>query len=213
MSNDLGHTLCANRPMPRKLLKKYLPNPAHLREHKHLKMFGARLTDGNLWHLNRHSVAAGACIGLFCALLPIPLQLFPAAVLAILFRANLPLSVALVWITNPLTAVPIWYGAYLLGTEILGKEASWRIKDSSFEAVSRAMWENFGHIYLPMFIGSLLIGIVLGGTAWAAVHYMWRANIRHHWRLRREKRRTKRDTVASPIAQKPADPTDQKPAE
>lgn len=184
----VGQTLCVNPPMPRKFLKKYLPNPAHLREHKHLKVFGSWLTDPNLWHLNRHSVANGAVIGLFCALLPIPLQMFPAALLAIVFRANLPISIALVWLTNPLTAVPVWYGTYLLGTVILGTEASWQVDDTSFTSAWNAMWGNLGDIYLPMLVGSLLTGIVLAGVAWIAVHRLWRAHIRHAWRVRQKKR-------------------------
>ena len=55
---------------------------------------------------------------------PIPM----AALLAILSRANLPISVLLVWISNPLTWVVIYTPPYLLGLAILwrwvdGKES------------------------------------------------------------------------------------------
>lgn len=180
---------CDNRPMPRKFLRKYLPDPAQLREHKHLKVFGERLADPNLWHLNRRSIANGMFIGLFCALLPMPFQMLPAGMLAIAFRANLPISIALVWLTNPLTAVPVWYGTYVLGSMLLGMDAQWTMKDDSFEAVWEAMLANFGQLYIPMLVGSLVMGLVLATIGWTSTHYIWRAHIRHLWRVRAEKRR------------------------
>ncbi|MFZ5755502.1 MAG: DUF2062 domain-containing protein [Pseudomonadota bacterium] len=179
--------------MPRKFFRKYLPDPAKLREHRHLRVFGARLADPNLWHLNRRCVANGALIGLICALLPVPFQMLPAAMLAILFRANIPLSIFLVWLTNPLTAVPVWYGTYLLGSLLLGMEPDWQVRDSSFEEMWNSMWANFGQIYIPMLVGSLLSGVVLGVAAWLAVHYLWQANVRHHWAQRKARRAAKRD--------------------
>ena len=40
-------------------------------------------------------------VGLFVAFMPIPGQTIAAAVLAVLLRCNLPLSVGLVFVTNP----------------------------------------------------------------------------------------------------------------
>ncbi len=170
--------------MPRKLLKKYLPDPAHLREHKHLRVFGERLADPNLWHLNRRSIAGGAFIGLFCALLPMPFQMLPAAMLAILFRANMPISIALVWLTNPVTMVPVAWAAYHTGAYLLGSDTTWTVNDNGWDW----MWAN----YPPLLLGSLLIGLALGLSGWFGVHYVWRLHIRHQWRIRQEKRRAKR---------------------
>lgn len=87
--------------MPRKFLKRVMPDHKTMQEHPHLQKFGKRLTDPKLWHLNRKSVAGGLALGLFIGFMPIFGQMFIAAALAILFRVNLPIAFMAVWISNP----------------------------------------------------------------------------------------------------------------
>ena len=42
-------------------------------------------------------------------MLPIPGQMFIAVALAIIFTANLPISFALIFVTNPLTMPAVFY--------------------------------------------------------------------------------------------------------
>ena len=99
--------------MAKKTIQRFLPDPNKIRHHKSLKIFGRLLQDANLWHLNRRSARGAFAVGLFFAFIPVPFQMVLAAAGAILFRVNLPISVALVWLTNPLTMPPIFYGAAL----------------------------------------------------------------------------------------------------
>ena len=101
--------------MPRKYFRKYLPSSASIRENRYLSFLGSALHHPNLWHLNRKSVAGGVAVGLFCGLVPGPLQMLSAAVFSVLFRVNLPVAVILTWYTNPFTIVPLYYVAYKLG--------------------------------------------------------------------------------------------------
>ncbi len=43
--------------MPKKLLKRFMPDPRAIREHKYLRIFGPLVHDPNLFHLNRRSAS------------------------------------------------------------------------------------------------------------------------------------------------------------
>ena len=107
--------------MPRKFFRKYLPDSDQVRANRHLAWLGAWLHHPNLWHLNRGSVAGAVAIGLFAGLVPGPLQMLTAALLAIPLRKNLPVALLTTLYTNPFTIVPLYllafgYGRLLLGT-------------------------------------------------------------------------------------------------
>ena len=104
--------------MARKLLKRLMPDPESIRKRPGLKFLGKLLHDPNLFHLNRHSVSVAAFVGVFTSFLPLPGQMLIAAGLALLARCNLPLSIVLVWISNPLTILPIFATTTKLGTII-----------------------------------------------------------------------------------------------
>lgn len=83
------------------------------------------LQDPALWSFNRDSVAKGVALGLFSGLIPVmPFQMLFGAVLAIMLRANLPVTIAFSWINNPITLVPIVYFASAIGRWILGDAQS-----------------------------------------------------------------------------------------
>ena len=82
--------------MPRRSIKRFMPDPDSIKKHKSLRFLGSLLHDPNLWHLNRHSVARAMAVGLFAAFIPMPFQMLLAASLAILVRSNMPISVGLV---------------------------------------------------------------------------------------------------------------------
>ncbi len=107
--------------MTRKIIRRYLPDASQMRTHPHLRLFHRWLHSANLWHLNRRSVPGAVAVGLFWAFIPSPTQMLPAAASAIALRVNLPLSLALSWIANPLTMPPMFYFNYRVGTWLLDR--------------------------------------------------------------------------------------------
>ncbi|GAB6034680.1 DUF2062 domain-containing protein [Galenea microaerophila] len=169
--------------MPRKLLKKYSPDPDKIRNMKGLGFLGKWLGNPALWHFHRHSVARAFVIGLFWMAIPMPSQMVAAALTAIIFRANLPISVALVWISNPLTMPPIFYFNYLVGTWILHTPAQ---QDLHFELSWHWMMTTLDHIWLPLYLGSAVVGIVLGVIFYFLVQCYWRWHVAHRWKQRHQ---------------------------
>ncbi len=170
--------------MPRKFLKRYSPSPKTIRDNKALGCLGDRIHQPNLWLLNRHSVARAFAIGLFCAWLPMPMQTVVAAALAIYFRAHLPLSVALVFITNPITIPPMFYFAYKFGSWLLGMQPEPVDMDISWEWFATTL----GQIWQPMLFGCLLLGLLSAISGYFTIHILWRKTIRRRWQERKEGR-------------------------
>ncbi len=167
--------------MPKKFVKRYIPSPEKVRSIESLHFLGDILHEPNLWHINRHSVARAFLIGVFLAFIPIPFQMLAAAFGAVMLNANLPLSVALVWISNPLTMPPIFYFNYIVGATLLDQPVI------SFEFQLSWHWlsDRIVEIGIPLYIGSVAVATVLSCGSYLLVQYLWRRKVRIHWRQRR----------------------------
>ena len=169
--------------MPRKFFRKYMPHPHTVREHKSLQMFGKLLHDPNLWHLNRRSVSLAFANGLFFMWVPLPLQMVYAAATVIIIRANLPISVALVWITNPVTMGPMLYFAYKLGAWILGVPAGHFHVELSMEWVKSELLP----IWKPFLMGLSIVSIGGSLLGYFSVRLLWRLHIISYLKQKRKK--------------------------
>lgn len=174
--------------MPKNFFKKYSPTPEKIKENKALGFLGDRLHRPNLWHLNRHSVAKAFAIGLFCTWLPFPFQTVVAAVLAIYFCANLPLSIVLVFVTNPITIPPMFYFAYRLGNTLLMREPGNFDVELSWEWFSTGLAE----VWEPLLFGSLILGVVSSVLGYVAIQLIWRHSIVCRWRERAQLRKLRK---------------------
>ncbi|MEE4245458.1 MAG: DUF2062 domain-containing protein [Kangiellaceae bacterium] len=173
--------------MARKIIKKYLPHPDTVKDNRFLGIFGKALHEPQLWHLTRYSVAHAFSLGLFCAFIPVPFQMLLAAGGAIIFRANLLLSIALVWITNPLT-MPFLFGfAYYVGTLFFPDTDG----EFNFELSWEWLAESLGAIWEPFLLGCLVCAIVSAVLGQIAIRVFWRIYVANQWKDRAIKRSVK----------------------
>lgn len=165
-------------------LRRLIPSRNKLRELSALRPVAHLLNRPELWHLNRRGVSGAAFVGLFSAFIPVPSQMLLAAIIAIYVRVNLPISVALVWITNPITIPPMIYGSYRVGAWVLGIDVAELQVELSLDWVLA----NFVAIGKPLFVGSVICGLVAGSIGFTASHFIWRNRVMLQWRKRRRLR-------------------------
>jgi uncharacterized protein (DUF2062 family) len=180
--------------MPRKLFRKYLPSSDQIRGNPWLAGRAHWLTHPNLWHLNRDSVAGAVAIGLFAGLVPGPLQMLAAALLAIPLKKNLPVALITTFYTNPFTIVPLYVLAFGYGKLLLGASQhpgkiepfvwDWSHWLDSFEALGRWMIQ----LGPPLAVGLLALGVTLAALGYAAVQLGWRLHVMHSWNKRKKMR-------------------------
>ncbi len=168
--------------MPRKLIKKYLPDESTLRNHKHLSWLGSHLNDPSLWHLTRRSVSRAFLVGIFCAFLPMPLQMLVAAVISLFARSNIPISAGLVWITNPLTMPPIFYFTYTIGSYLLQSPPL----DIELKFTYEALSHDLSVIWWPLLTGSVFCGVVFSIIGYFTINLFWIWHVRSTWKKRRK---------------------------
>jgi uncharacterized protein (DUF2062 family) len=171
--------------MAKKIIQRFMPNQESIKNHKSLQFLGDRLHEPNLWHLNRQSVAKAFAIGLFFAWVPLPTQMAMAAFAAIYFRANMAISVALVWVSNPLTMPPLYYGAYVLGLWVLQIPPS----TEEIEFTLDTVLSGLGGIWEPFLIGCFIIGVICSFLGYFGIKALWRYTVSRQWQNRPHKHR------------------------
>ncbi|AWB67448.1 DUF2062 domain-containing protein [Saccharobesus litoralis] len=169
--------------MPKKTIKKFMPDHDTIRNNKSLKIFGPLLNSPNLWCLNRRSIAGAFALGLFNAFIPVPFQMWLSALGAIIFRVNLPLSVALVWITNPFTMPPIFYFCYLVGEWVMGPSGHKFAFEMSWDWLAQSV-STIGPTFL---VGCLVCSVVASCVGYITINVLWRHSVRKHWQTRHQK--------------------------
>lgn len=133
--------------------------------HKHYIKHREKLTKANsqwlksyldqpvLWSTEAEPLARAMAVGVFVGMLPLPGHMLMAGFLAVFFRANLLLSILMVWVSNPITLAPITYFEYKLGTILLKSP----VYQFSFEPTREWFTHHFIHLWRPLFLGTLLL--------------------------------------------------------
>lgn len=157
--------------------------------------FGSWLQHPNLWHLNRRSVPGAVAIGLFCGLIPGPLQMIGALLLAIPLRKNIPVALLVTLYTNPLTIVPLYVLAYGYGQLLLGatqgamplEPVLWEWSDMSGSLREFGAW--MFALGKPLAVGLVALASTLAALGYFGMQLAWRVYVVSAWRARARRRR------------------------
>ena len=182
--------------MSRKLVRKFLPSHESIRDNRYVACLGPRVQHPSLWCLHRRNVAGGVAAGLFAGLIPgsNPVQFLAAALLAVGFRVNLPIAVAVTLYSNPFTVVPLYYAAFKLGQFAMFQ------RDGDLPSVALALegkgfreWiptalDWLATVGKPLLLGLPLLAILLSLIGYFLVDWGWRLHVMSEWRKRQMRR-------------------------
>ncbi|HHQ13548.1 MAG TPA: DUF2062 domain-containing protein, partial [Chromatiales bacterium] len=157
--------------MPRRFFRRISAGYFRNREYPwYMRPFEALLRHPVFFSVSRRSVAGAIWLGLFIALLPLPGQTILAILLAMLLRVNLPIAAIMVWITNPVTMVPVFYSEYRIGAMLLGLP----VQNIAIEPSWQWLREGFQLIWKPLLLGSFITATIVASVAYVVVSITWR---------------------------------------
>ena len=173
------------------------PSREELAKSRWMKPFGQRVLHSEFWRFTRRSVPRGVGVGLFVgifALIP-GVQIIGSALMAIPFRANIPVAAAMTFLTNPATTpfllvASIWVGNKLgFHADIASLQALYSGGASIGEWVRWAFSDAAPAVSSGLFIIALVSAVI----GWLLSGWIWR-----WWQGRKWRRRALRQASETP---------------
>ena len=109
-------------------------------------------------------MAKATAVGLFCAFIPLPMQTLLAATFSILFTANLPVAIALVWVSNPVTMPLFLTMCYAVGCWLLQRPVQFS---------GTTLTEHVLAIWQPFMLGTIVVATVVALLGYVLVLLGW----------------------------------------
>ena len=136
------------------------------------------------FNINRKMVTKGVLVGLFWGFIPMPMQMAGVMITTPLMRFNVPIGLATVWLSNPITYPPLWYLEYWTGNLILGYEGL-----DNIELTMQWFKENWDHIVLPLYVGTAFYSTVVAYLIYLLLNWLWKRSAKEEWESRKKKRK------------------------
>ncbi len=166
-----------------------MPTREGLERSRWLRPVAHRVLRPELWRFTRRSVPRGVALGLVVGIfLMLPfVQVAGAILLALPFRANVPVAAGMTFLSNPATTPLILAVALGLGNRLLGSDATIGSLMALFHshAGPAAYWAWAMSEAAPaMILGLAIIATASGVVGYAASALGWRLWIARKWRAR-----------------------------
>jgi uncharacterized protein (DUF2062 family) len=131
---------------------------------------------------NRKMISRGVLIGLFIAFIPMPMQMAAVLLFVPFVRFNVPIALAMCWLSNPITMPPMYYMEYLTGSFLLG------IQPEPVQMTLEWFKDNMGNIFIPLYFGTAMFSIFGSLSAYFLVNYLWKLSVKRDRKLDRKER-------------------------
>lgn len=131
---------------------------------------------------NRKMLSRAVLLGVFIAFIPMPMQMAFVLVFMPFFKFNVPIALAMCWLSNPFTMPPMYYMEYLTGSFFLG------IKPEPVEMTLKWFSDNLDNIFIPLYVGTLFYSVFGSLLAFWAVNHFWKGSVYKDRNLHRDER-------------------------
>jgi len=139
------------------------------------------------FNINRKMITRGVLVGLFWGFIPMPMQMLAVIATTPFIRFNVPIAIAMVWLSNPITMPPMYYMEYLTGNYILGKEGI-----DNIELTLNWFSTHMDDIFIPLYVGTAFYSIVVSGIIYVLLNWLWIRSVKEEKNEKREKRAKKK---------------------
>ncbi len=144
------------------------------------------------FNINRRMITRGVFIGLFWGFIPMPMQMLAVIAVTPFIRFNVPVAIAMVWLSNPFTMPFMYYMEYLTGNFILGHEG---IHD--IELTLDWFSNNIDAIFVPLYVGTAFYSIVVSSLVYLLLNWLWIRSVKEEQEEKQVKRKHKLKKTSS----------------
>ena len=170
--------------MPRKFFTRVSREYRNKKDHPwFLRPFDYILAHPVYFSASRRAVGGGLWLGLFVGLLPIPGQTIVVVLGALLFRVNLPVAAITIWVSNPITFVPIFYFAYQIGAALMGIPIETIPAEPSWNWIT----DEIALRWKPLMYGSLIMSVSVASTVYLVFSFFWHVSVVYRYRRRHQR--------------------------
>jgi len=166
-----------------------MPTRESLEHNRFIKPVAHRVLAPELWRFTRRSVPRGVALGLLVGIfLLIPgLQIAGAALLALPFRANVPVAAAMTFLSNPATTPFILAISYYIGSRMIGRTGDMsQIMGLVERHASLGEWTRWllSETAPVLLLGLAIVSIVAAVIGYFVSSWLWRGRLARRWRHR-----------------------------
>lgn len=186
-------------------IRRNSPTREELLESRFIKPFAHRVAHSHLWRFTRTSVRRGTALGLFIGIFfLIPgVQILGVALLALPFRANIPIGAAMTFLSNPVTTPLIIAASVWLGSTLFGLHTNisnlYILYDEGASIIEWWDWftANAGTALLGGLAGLFVISVVSALVGYVLASVIWDNWIRLRWRRKLRRLRDQRHEAST----------------
>jgi len=135
--------------------------------------------------VNRKSITRGLLVGIFWGFIPMPMQMLAVVFTTPIFKFNVPIAIATVWLSNPVTMPFMYYMEYLTGSFLLDT--------ASLHVELTVEWfsSHLDDIFIPLYVGAIFYSITISATVYYVINWLWIKSV--HRDRRHQKRKDNRN--------------------